>query len=305
MFKNYSRMDRKRFKFVALMLLFPILQFLVFYVYINFDSFVLAFTNIRGEFTLENFEEIWAEIQKPSRLPLTESIIRSVITWAIHIFVLFPVNILFSYALFKKVWGHKIFRVLFFLPGIIGSVVMTTLFRYLLDGPVSELLYHFGMISEEMYQSGFFFGEISFKMVLIYYIWINLGANIVVLTGALTRIPESVLESGRLDGVGFFQEFFQIALPLIWPSVSTLLIFQLGSIFTADGGTFLLTGLSNADASTGGYYIFNYVYAMTNSGNVSGAHYPSAVGLLITVFTMPFVLIVRHFIEKHTDNIEY
>ena len=53
---GYSKIEKKRLPFVVLLLAFPILQFLVFYVYINIDSFILAFTNRRGEFNTHYLE---------------------------------------------------------------------------------------------------------------------------------------------------------------------------------------------------------------------------------------------------------
>ena len=305
MLKKYTKMERKRFKFVALMLAIPVLHFLVFYVYINANSFVLAFTDYAGNFTLANFKQIWDEIVEPPSMALLPSIGRSMITWAITLFIVFPLNVLFAYAMFKKVKGASVFRLIFLLPGIIGSVVMTTMFRYLVDGGISELFYKLGWISDELYQSGFFYGDNSFGTILAYGIWTGLAGNVIVLAGALTRVPDSVLEAAKLDGVNFFQEFFSITLPLIWPTVSTLIIYRLGSVFLADSGTYLLTGLGNKQASTGGYYIFTKVYEVTESGNLNAVHYPAAVGLALTLITVPFVLIIRNLIEKHTDTVEY
>lgn len=305
MLKNYTKAEKRRFPFVAGMLIFPILWFLIFYVYINWNTFVLAFTDLSGNFSFTYFEEIVKEWNNPSLLGLQDSLVRSLITWGIGVFIVFPITILFTYALFKKVRGEMVFRVIFFLPGILGGVVVATLFRYLLDGPLSELFYNWGWISEELYQMGFFYGEVSFKTVLVYGVWLGLAGNIVVLTGAMSRIPTDILEYASLDGVGFFREFFQIVLPLIWPTISTLLIYQLATMFTADYGTYLLCGLGNAKASTMGYYLFNYLYYLTKSGSTSGAHYPAAVGVCITLITLPVVLLIRHLLNKHTEEIVY
>lgn len=305
MLKKYTKREKRNFPFVIAMLAFPILQFLVFYVYINLQSFVLAFTNVAGNFTLGNFREIIREWSNPSLLSLPDSLIRSMITWGINTVIVFPCTVLFTYALYKKVPGEMIFRVIFYLPSIVGSVVLTTLFRYLLDGPISSILYELELISSDLYQMGFFYGDVSFKTILVYGVWIGLCGNIVILTGALARIPEEVLESAKMDGASFFQEFFYIGLPLIWPTVSMLLIYTLAGIFTADNGTYLLTGLGNEAASTGGYYIFTYVYNVTLTGNTNGVYYPAAVGLFITLITLPVVLIVRYLLEKHTEDIVY
>ena len=53
---GYSKIENKRWPVVALLLAFPIIQFLIFYVYINVDSFILAFTNRRGEFDTHYLE---------------------------------------------------------------------------------------------------------------------------------------------------------------------------------------------------------------------------------------------------------
>ena len=52
---KYSRLEKRQFKFVYLLIAFPVLQFLVFWVYLNFSSILLAFKNGAGEFTLANF----------------------------------------------------------------------------------------------------------------------------------------------------------------------------------------------------------------------------------------------------------
>lgn len=305
MFKGYSKAEKRRFPFVAMMLAFPILQFLIFYVYVNINTFVLAFTDIQGNFSLINFQEIIKEWKTPTLMSLQSSVGRSMITWCCMTFLVFPMQILFTYALYKKVAGEMIFRVIFFLPSILGSAIISTLFRYLLDGPISGILYELGWISEEVYQMGFFFGPVSFKTILVYGIWLGLTGNIVVLTGAMSRIPEEVLEYAKLDGVGFFREFFQIVLPLIWPTISTLLIYMIAGIFTADYGTYLLTGWGNPDASTMGYYMSHYLFYLTESGSTAGAHYPAAIGVCVTIITLPVCLIIRHLLEKHTEEIVY
>lgn len=305
MFKGYSKAEKRRFPFVIAMLAFPILQFLIFYVYVNINTFVLAFTNVQGELSMTNFQQIIAEWKNPTVMSIPDSLLRSMLTWAISTFLVFPSTILFTYALYKKVFGEMVFRVIFFLPGMLGGAVLSTLFRYLLDGPISGILYELGWISKDVYQMGFFYGGTSFKTILIYGIWLGLCGNIVVLTGAMSRIPEDVLEYAKLDGVGFFREFFQIVLPLIWPTISTLLIYSGAGFFTADYGTFLLTGFGNSDASTMGYYLTHYQYYLTESGGTAGAHYPAAVGICITAITLPIVLLVRHFLEKHTEEIVY
>lgn len=305
---GYSKIEKKRFLFVALLLAFPIVQFLVFYVYINIDSFVLALTNRRGEFDMHYIKVMLDRFSQAGDNNLWKTLGRSLIQWAISMFFNFPVSIIFTYALFKHVKGEMFFRVLFYLPGIIGSVVFGVVYKYLFaaNGPVVELLVKMGVASEELAFHGILrTTSTAFGSVNLFGIWLALGGNIVIITGAMTRIPAEIFENASLEGVGVVREFFQLVLPLIWPTLSTLIIYQLGAISTYDFGTYLLYGESgvNYPVQTMGYYLFLLTYNVSRGYEVANA--PAALGLILTVFTVPVVLLLRFIIEKFTDRVEF
>ena len=305
---GYTRMEKKNFKFVALLLIFPVLQFLVFYVYINFSSFVLAFTDRFGNFDLKYMEIIFKEFARTDGGSLWMYLFRSVGQWLISTFINFPITILFTYVLFKHVKGEMFFRVLFYLPNIIGTVVFASLYYYVVaaDGPLLTILTAMKLpVSEQLQMFGFLdYGDTALNSIIVFGVWLALGGNTIVLTGAMTRIPEEIFESGRLEGVGVWREFFQMVCPLIWSTISTLLIFQLAAITTFDFGTFLLMG-ENAvkEVSTMGYHIFMLTYNVSRGAEV--ANKPAALGLIITVITVPIVMICRAVIEKLTDAVEF
>lgn len=305
---SYSKIERKRLPFVALLLAFPIVQFLIFYVYINIDSFILAFTNRRGEYDTHYLKTMIDRFSAFGDNNLWQSLKRSLVQWSISTFVNFPVCILFTYVLFKHVKGEMFFRVLFYLPGIIGSVVFGVVYSRLLaaNGPIVVILEKLGLASEEISWHGLLRApSTAFGSVNVFGVWLALGGNIVILTGAMTRIPTEIFESARLEGVGVLREFFQLVLPLIWPTLSTLLIYQLASITTFDFGTFLLYGEggTNYPVQTMGYYLFLLTYNVSRGIEVPNA--PAALGLILTVITVPLVLILRWGIERFSDKVEF
>ena len=305
---GYTRMEKKNFKFVALLLIFPVLQFLVFYVYINFSSFVLAFTDRFGNFDLKYMEIIFKEFARTDGSSLWMYLFRSVGQWLISTCINFPITILFTYVLFKHVKGEMFFRVLFYLPNIIGTVVFASLYYYVVaaDGPLFTILNLLNIpISDELQMFGLLdYVDTALSSVIVFGVWLALGGNTIVLTGAMTRIPEEIFESGRLEGIGVWREFFQMVCPLIWSTISTLLIFQLAAITTFDFGTFLLMGENaSKEVSTMGYHIFLLTYNVSRGTEV--ANKPAALGLIITVITVPIVMICRAVIEKPTDTVEF
>ena len=107
----------------------------------------------------------------------------------------------------------------------------------------------------------------------------------------MSRIPVSLIESAKLDGCSFVREISDIILPLIFPTISTLLVLNCTSIFSASGPILLFTQ-GKYKTTTIGYWIFDMVYTYNSYNMVSAA------GLFFTCIGVPFILLVRWLIDK-------
>ena len=130
--------------FIGLMLSVALIQFAIFWVYVNFDSILMAFrlnTKDGIIWTFKNFERFFREYKIPEK-ELALALKNTLSLFTVSTLIGLPTALLFSYYLYKKVLFAKFFRVVFFLPSIISSVVLVTLFRYLLkeSGPVTRAL---------------------------------------------------------------------------------------------------------------------------------------------------------------------
>ncbi|MCQ2742121.1 MAG: sugar ABC transporter permease [Bacilli bacterium] len=303
--KRWMTRRRSEIIFVIFMLLLPLIQFAVFWLVPNFDSIVMGFRNASGSFTLENFRKFFTDLTQNDELgrqnELVYSIVNSLIYFAVNIFVCTPIVVFFSYILYRKVPLNGVFKVVFYLPSIIGGTVMATLYKKLLDskGPLFQLMNSWGWISKEVAQRGLFaHGNTAFLMVVLYSIWTCVGINMIMFHGAMKRIPNEIFESADIDGVGFFKQFTDIVVPLIWPTVSTLVVFSLAGIFVTYGPVMILAP-DKKEASMIGWFILSRV----NQG--SNLNYPAAVGLIFTAVGLPFVLLVRYLLNKIGDSVEY
>lgn len=292
-------MKFKRNLFIIGMLSIAILNFLVFWVYVNIDSILMAFqinTKTGIEWTFDNFARFFREIQLP-QYELDLAITNTLLLFLVGTVIGLPLSLLFAYYLFKKVPAAGMYRVIFFLPSIISAAVLVTLFKYLVapEGPVNEVLSFIfqteittDWVADETYSMG---------TILFYVLWTGFGGNIVLLSGAIYRIPEDVLEAAKLDGVGMTRELLQIIVPMIWPTFSTLVICATAGLFSNMGPVLLFTEGEN-DTMTLGYFIFEKV----DGGQYN---YPSAIGLIFTVIGVPLVLFVKWGMDKICDAIEY
>lgn len=293
--------------FVFLMLFLPTLQFALFWIVPNFNSLVLAFqlpSSASGQLSFVNFTRFWNELTEANS-SLYYSIVDTLVYFLITTLVNLPIVTFLSYVLFKKVPFAKAFRVIFYLPAILGSTVTAAMYRYMVGtgGPVEKVLTamhipfnaQLGLLGNP---------ETSFAMVLIYCLWTGVGLNMIMINGAIKRIPEDIFDSAKIDGVGFFREFFQIVVPLIWPTLTTLLVLNMSGLFCTYMPIMLLTPNDNR-SSLIGWYIVRYTLAAGDGASNEVYNYPAAVGLIFTCIGLPLTLGVKAICERIFKDVEY
>lgn len=307
--KNYSMMEIRKFPYIALFLALPLVNFCVFYIYVNIDSFRLAFTdNVTNAFTLDHFKTVFERFFD-SEGYLRERLFRSMLTWIFSTFITFPVSILYSFAIFKKIPFANAFKVIFMIPTFLGGVVMIGLFKNLVGatGPIVSLLQTIGIsLPETILKNGFLAeSSIAYGTLLFYTFWMGMATNILLLSGAMARIPQDIFEAAKLDGVGFFREFAQIVMPLIYPTLITMIVMSMSSLLIADPNTFTFYGASNPEGvATIGYEITLLTYLLAENGGTAYG-YPAAIGLVLSAITIPITLLTRKWLEKHLEAEEY
>lgn len=305
--RKKKKMPLSRKIFIIAMISYPILQFLVFWLYVNFDSILMAFQDFSYKtgkeyfVGLDNFSWVLDElVEKPD---LLNCIKNSVILFVSNNFVILPISLFCAYIFYKKLPMSNVFRVIFFLPNIISVVVLTMAFTFMFNssfGPINEFLKAIGL--EKIIPANGWFGDktTAFSMVVVYCIWAGIGYNVVLLSGAINRIPIEVIEAGKLDGIGMWRELFNIVLPLIFPTITTLFVTGVSVIFTLFLQPMLLT--------TGGPYshisstISLYIVELVNANDLYKA---SAVGLVFSLVGIPLIQLVKWLMEKISPNVEY
>ena len=307
---RYSTFEKQKFRFVYLLIAFPVIQFIVFWLYVNVSSIGNAFTNAQGQFTLNNFKEVREAFSQQDMwgYSLTDSLKNSLKVWCLSNLILFPWGLLSVYVLCCNLRGHYFFRLCEILPSLIGGVIWATIVRAAIqvEGPVITLLQSFGVELPEVALHNGLLGaeETAFPTLLAIMVVGGLVSNSPVLSGAYTRISNELFESAELDGAGFFRKFWSIGLPGVWPTVTTLLIFHLTSIFTADCGVFLYTnGTGEPGCSTVGFQLYILTLRLAEGGS-SNYGYPAALGFVLTLMTLPICLIGRRLLEKLCETIE-
>ena len=309
--KNYSRLERRDFLFAYLLVLFPVVQFLIFWFYVNISSIGLAFQDAAGAITFKNFEMVWKGFTDKDMLGvnLLASLGRSFLLWIIGEGLLFPITLITTYVLTKKIAGHYVFRIIYYVPGLMGSIIWTLLIKEMVgySGPITKLLVALNVnLPTAVQKNGLLRSEdTAFITLIMVRSVMGVVGNNAVLTGAYTRVPDELFESAELDGAGFFTQMFVIAIPCIWSTICTLLTFALCSVFTCDYNVWLFTdGTGGYGTSTIGFQLYNLTYRLSTGIGSTGYGYPAALGVVLTVITLPIVLLGKYLLEKASDNVE-
>ena len=309
--------------FLFMLLAWPLAHFAVFWVYINSQTIFLTLfrfdntgyiTGQQGTYFwvgLENyinvFQSFFFPIGQGGDVRLRRAFLNSFLALPLNVMIILPIAFICSYAFFKKVKLTGFFRVVFFFPSIISIVILTMVYRYMFDGefgPLYHLFYSMG-IDRDWFQVVTINHSI-WPLIFIFCIWAGMGSNVILLSSAMARVPTEVLESARIDGVGFWRECFQIILPLIWGTMSTLIVFGTMAIFGFMMQPFLLAGIDGGhqgQAYTIALHIFNVVQGgeVTESTAISMATF----GVLFCLIGGPLIFLSKWITEKFWRGIEF
>lgn len=215
-----------------------------------------------------------------------------------------PINLFVAYLLYKKIKGSEFFRVVLFIPSLISSIAMIIMFQTFLNSGVTQILIKVFHVNEYDVPRFFTDPSIAFPVMIFYSIWAGVGGGMIIYMSSMSRVPESVIEYGRLEGITLFREFRSVILPMIYPTVSLFFVTGLTGLFMSSGPLYLFYGDKvQPEMQTFGYYLFTRVIGE----NASFEQYPfaSAAGLTITIFTAPLVFIARKVLDRFDPNIEY
>ena len=318
---HYSKMEKRKFPFVAAILAIPLLHFLVFWVYVNFSSIMLAFQDTtdaalmnKWPFSLSSFERIFREISTGSTQNGGRNIFvmlgKSVLLWTnLHI-LCNVISLVTCFMLTKYMILSRFFRTVYQFSGIVGAVVFSTIMceLYKAGGPVIELLRRFGIdFPTDVERGGLLASyDTAFLTMFIQQFILGIAGGSMIIAGTYKRIPEEVFESARIDGAGFFRESFQIAIPCAWPTISTLMVFSLCSLFVTDMNFYLYSQDGAYGLESIGFYIYTLRVGLSNDPYNTWLYgYSSAFGILITIITIPMVYLGKWILGKIGDNIEF
>lgn len=298
-----KKRERKKHFFMFCFLVVPIINFLIFYVYANFNSIVMAFQRptYNGSadviWTLDNFKQIINQFTSAGGGVMKEALINTLLMWFTGMFLGLPVSVLSCYFFYVKLPGSKTFRAVMYLPNIITSSALVVLFKYAIGygGPLEAIASKLGIeyvypLTQEPW---------AMITIIFYCVMFGFGTNIILIGGAMNGINHEMLEAARIDGCTWFQELVRIIIPTIWPTISTIIILSFASILGSTGPILAFTK-GESGTMTLSFYIYKLVSGVGTG--VTDLNLACALGLAMTVVSLPFVFIVKRIVYGKEED---
>lgn len=316
--KNNSMKSLKRRNaiFIYGFLAWPVFQWLVFWVYPNIGMVVDSFFRdsvVAGKIFVdfENYEVIFKGFlgQQVGSLFTVRMLTNTFSLIPLTICINMVLMIIFAYALYKKVLLHGFFRIVLFLPSVLSAVVLCLCFKMSLDpdvGLIGAFIKAIGLGGDGtpgnmgVFPVGGFLGndETVWGSILIFNVWTGVSGQLIYFNSAMARLPASVFESAELDGATEMQQFFKLCIPLIFPTINTLIISTVAGCLSWMMPALLLAG-SNPNASSIGLVITQIVKSDSKNTVVC------AFGVLVSIVGTIVVLTLHKLLDKYGQEVEY
>jgi multiple sugar transport system permease protein len=191
--------------------------------------------------------------------------------------------------------GQNIWRILFFLPTITSSAVLTLIFMWIYnaDGLLNQALGWVGLPTYNWLSDP----AVALKGIMLMNIWSTAPFFMVIYLAALQEIPRSLYEAAEIDGTNGWQQFWYITLPQLRPVtffvvamsiIGTFQLFDQSYIFSGGSG-----GPNNATLTVV-LLIYQSVFRDLQLG------YAAAIAFLLAVLIIAITLIQRRLFDKES-----
>ena len=236
------------------------------------------FSAVSGEFTgWKNYETVFAN--QAFRLAAGNTLR----FFAVCIPALVLLSLLIAVLLTRRKKGMQLLKSMFLLPMAIPVASVVLLWRVLFDrqGLLNHLLSLLSLSGLDWMNT-----DASFGVLVISYLWRNLGYDVVLWVAALGAVPESLYDAAKVDGAGEWKCFFHITLPNVLPALFTIVVLSLLNGFKVFREAYLVAGDYPQDSMYLLQHLFNNWYRDLSLDRMAAAAVVTGTVILLLILAL-------------------
>jgi putative chitobiose transport system permease protein len=209
--------------------------------------------------------------------------------------ILIVLSICLAIIVNRKLRGMHIYRALYFVPAISGSIAIGLSWRWLFDrsGFINSILQSWGVIDEPVQWLAT--PALVLPIAMLLTIWAGIGYYSVIFLAGLQNVPEELYDAARIDGCNDFQKHRYVSIPALRPqivfvavisSLAALKVFDEIYVLTNRTGGILDSGVTMV------FYLWEQAFVRSNAG------YASAIAIVLLVITLGFSIVNVRLLER-------
>jgi putative chitobiose transport system permease protein len=246
---------------------------------------------------------VWAGLDNYERL-VADPTFWKALTHSIIYLLATPTIIVLSIALAiivnRKLRGIHIFRALYFVPAVSGSIAIGIAWRWLFDrnGFINSILISLGAIKDPIQwlsEPG-----LVLPIAMLLTIWAGVGYYAVIFLAGLQNIPEELYDAARMDGCNDLQKHRYVSLPGLRPQIAFVTVISSLAALKVFDEIYVLTNRSGGILDSG----VTVVFYLWKQAFVNGhAGYAAAIAMVLLALTLAFSIVNVRLLERGTERV--
>jgi putative chitobiose transport system permease protein len=237
---------------------------------------------------LDNYTRVFAD--PTFWLALTHSIIYLVVTP-----ILIALSIGLAIIVNRKLKGIEIYRALYFVPAVSGSIAIGLSWRFLFDrtGFINSALQSLGVIHDPIQWLST--PSLVLPIAMLLTTWAGIGYYSVIFLAGLQNIPEELYDAARIDGCNDLQKHWHVSLPGLRPQIVFVGVISSLAALKVFDEIYVLTNKTGGILDSGVTMVF---YLWREAFQLSHAGYAAAIAIVLLALTLVFSMVNVRLLER-------
>jgi putative chitobiose transport system permease protein len=237
---------------------------------------------------LDNYEQLLHD--KTFWMSIQHSLIYLIVTP-----ILIVLSIGLAIVVNRAMRGIHIFRALYFVPAVSGSIAIGLAWTWMFDrnGIINSILLSLGLIDQPVQWLANPSMVLPIAMLLT--IWAGVGYYSVIFLAGLQNIPEELYDAARIDGCNDLQKHRYVSLPGLRPQITFVAVISSLAALKVFDEIYVLTGRSGGILDSGVtivFYLWKQAFVLGHAG------YASAIAMALLAMTLVFSIVNVRFLER-------
>ncbi|GGH26833.1 ABC transporter permease [Paenibacillus segetis] len=195
---------------------------------------------------------------------------------------------IFAMLLTRKLRGTNVFRTIFFMPNLIGGIVLGYIWQLIINGILNN--YEVTLTSSATY---------GFWGLVVLMNWQLIGYMMIIYIAGIQNVPKDIVEAAKIDGASRSKILRNVTLPLVMPSITICLFLTVSNSFKLfDQNLALTAGAPSKQSAMLALDIFNTFYGKSGYEGVGQAKAVVFFVLVASIALIQLVLTRRKEVEN-------